>query len=267
MRKKICIGIGGLLLFALAAFFIVRTIYKQPVKAQEWSEFAEAFEEPDTEYRPKVRWWWPGGDVEEEELIREIEVLHENGFGGVEIQPFDYSLKDEATSDPDSPVKDITSDAFFDKIKVVLDAARERNMTVDLNMGSGYCAGASFVPLEDNEQTLMPVDITVNQDQVNTAIPTLGESYPYELFEPGSENSVGNGWKTMNYHPETAKLVMLLAAKVISGERNPDYKVLNDTVELDLTSVEKITDFDSNTGTFNWTCPDTSSSWQIIAVY
>ena len=62
----------------------------------------------------------------------------------------------------------------------------------------------------------------------------------YELFDPNNNDStIKPGWRTMNYHPETAKLITLLAAKVMDGERNPDYKVLNDTVTIDMTSMEK----------------------------
>lgn len=254
-----------------AALAATATIASFPAMAtdSQTTALANSFKDPGSDYRPKVRWWWPGGDVQVDELLREMQVLYDNGFGGVEIQPFDYSLKPEATSDPNSPVKDFGTEEFFEKVRAVLDFAREKGMTVDLNMGSGYCAGADFVPLEDNEQTLMSADVVVNSDQINAAIPKLSDkNYMYELFDPNNNDStIKPGWRTMNYHPETAKLITLLAAKVMDGERNPDYTVLNDTVTLDMTSVEKITDFNKETGTFNWTCPDPSAQWQIIAVY
>ena len=31
-------------------------------------------------YRPGVRWWWPGGAVDEETLKKEIDYLAENGY-------------------------------------------------------------------------------------------------------------------------------------------------------------------------------------------
>lgn len=231
------------------------------------AQFAAAFQNPSNEYRPKVRWWWPGGDVNSEELIRELNLLHEAGFGGAEMQPFDYSLDSKELENPDSPVKDFMTDSFLSKVSDLLEEAQKLDMIMDMNMGSGYCAGASFVELEDNEKTLLSADVTVSESQDGAKIPTLGPNYMYELFTPGVTSFVGPGWHTMNYMPENAELLKLYAARVTDGERNPDYKVLNDTVTLDLTSVEFITDYDAEAGTYSWDCPDTSAQWQIIAVY
>jgi hypothetical protein len=48
----------------------------------------QQFQSPPKKYRPLVRWWWPGNDVTESELRREIDVLDKAGFGGAEIQAF-----------------------------------------------------------------------------------------------------------------------------------------------------------------------------------
>lgn len=232
------------------------------------SEFAAGFQDLSNEYRPKVRWWWPGGDITSEELIRELNLLHDAGFGGAEMQPFDYSLDGEELKDPNSPVKDFMTDSFMAKVSDLLAEAQKLDMVMDINMGSGYCAGASFVELEDNEKTLMSADVTVSEDQQGALIPKLSENnLPYEMFNPDTANFIAPGWHVMNYMPEEAELLTLYAAKVTSGERNPDYTVLNDTVTLDLSTVEVITDYDEAAGTFNWTCPDSSAKWQIIAVY
>lgn len=39
------------------------------------------FQEPPVEYRPFVRWWWPGNDVDKAELEREVDLLA-NARGG-----------------------------------------------------------------------------------------------------------------------------------------------------------------------------------------
>ena len=48
----------------------------------------ESFANPPKSARPMVRWWWPGLDVEIEELVREVGELDEAGFYGAEIQAF-----------------------------------------------------------------------------------------------------------------------------------------------------------------------------------
>lgn len=56
--------------------------------AQAADAVKNEFRDPGTQYRPMVRWWWPGGDVTDKELLREIGILDAAGFGGAEIQPF-----------------------------------------------------------------------------------------------------------------------------------------------------------------------------------
>ncbi len=48
------------------------------------------FQNPDSRYRPFVRWWWNGDRVEAEELVRELHLLKEAGIGGVEINPISF---------------------------------------------------------------------------------------------------------------------------------------------------------------------------------
>ena len=51
------------------------------------SSLFQYFTSPDNASRPYVRWWWNGDKVEKNELIRELNLLHEAGIGGVEINP------------------------------------------------------------------------------------------------------------------------------------------------------------------------------------
>lgn len=52
------------------------------------SSVRQLFQSTPKKYRPLVRWWWPGNDVTEPELRREVRVLDQAGFGGAEIQAF-----------------------------------------------------------------------------------------------------------------------------------------------------------------------------------
>ena len=56
----------------------------------------QQFLSPEKKYRPIARWWWPGNDVTEEELRREIDVLDKAGYGGAEIQAFNKGFDFEA---------------------------------------------------------------------------------------------------------------------------------------------------------------------------
>ena len=48
------------------------------------------FQNPDTRYRPFVRWWWNGDRVKAEELVRELHIMKDAGIGGVEINPISF---------------------------------------------------------------------------------------------------------------------------------------------------------------------------------
>ena len=59
------------------------------------------FINPPKSARPMVRWWWPGLDVREEELVRELDEMDRLGIGGAELQPFAIGLPaDLAKTDP-----------------------------------------------------------------------------------------------------------------------------------------------------------------------
>ena len=57
------------------------------------------FQHPGKEFGPWTRWWWPGNDVDKEELKREIRLFAEQMFSGVEIQPFTMGLDPKAPAE------------------------------------------------------------------------------------------------------------------------------------------------------------------------
>src|ERR1035437_1796552 len=99
----------------------------------------QQFQSPPKKYRPMVRWWWPGNDVTESELRREIDVLDKAGFGGAEIQAF---LKGFTTTNfSQAQIQRINSFAtpsFFRHVAVAVEEARSRGMFVDYTFGSGW---------------------------------------------------------------------------------------------------------------------------------
>ncbi len=49
-------------------------------------DFQSSFKNPPLFFAPFVRWWWPGNDVETNELQREMNLFARHHIGGVEIQ-------------------------------------------------------------------------------------------------------------------------------------------------------------------------------------
>jgi hypothetical protein len=225
------------------------------------------FQEPPLEYRPWTRWWWPGGAVEHDELLREVQLFAHNFFGGAEIQPFVAGIKRETALDPNSGISSYGSPEYYQKLVAVLEAAQELGLQIDLTLGSGWPAGGTFVPLEDNVNTLLYGEITVTQ-AVNMPVPPPIMPFPYAIF---SQESIlpflaDREWtKTLTYHPEQAKLVAVVAARITDNGRSPDPSILTDTLRLDAKTAVDITDTVQD-GYLDWQ-PPTSGTWQVIAIY
>jgi hypothetical protein len=250
--------------------FLLLSAFKENNKSDQGASFAGKFISPEMEFRPKVRWWWPGGDVEQGELIREVNMLAEQGFGGAEIQPFAIGLDPSLKKDPESPLKSYGTASYYKKLSAVLSKAHEKGLVIDLTMGSGWCAGGSYVSLSDNEKTILSADITVTASQKNRQIPELGPNIFYDAFNPDNNGSMlPDIFRVMKYYPEKAQLVALIAARVVNGTRDKDYANLKDTIVMDISSIQVIpwSDIDVSKKTFSWTHPDDNNPWQIIAVY
>src|SRR5579863_1050440 len=111
-----------------------------------------AFRNPSAQFGPFARWWWPGNFVDSSELKREIDVLAEHAFGGVEIQPLNLFI-------PGSPevrarVTSWDGPGFYQNVAAVMEEARVRGLTVDMTDGSGWPPGGPFLSMEDNFITL-----------------------------------------------------------------------------------------------------------------
>jgi alpha-L-rhamnosidase len=225
------------------------------------------FRTPSAEYRPWTRWWWPGGDVEIGELRREVKLLADTMFGGAEIQPFTAGISQKTLNDPASAVYDYDSTAYYEKLVAVIEEAGKHGIQIDLTMGSGWPAGGKFVPLEDNVDTLLYGEVTVTR-AVNMPVPTPIMPFAYALFTPGSILPLlrGREWvQTLTYHPESARLVAVVAAKITENGRSPDPSVLTDTMGFDGSTALDITDCVSD-GHLQWQ-PPSSGAWQVIAIY
>ena len=104
------------------------------------------FQQPASEYRPFVRWWWNGDKVEADELVRELRHLKEAGIGGVEINPIAFPTYCDSLG---KASLQWLSPEWIDMLKVCFDEARQLDMTCDLLVGSGWPFGAEF--LNENE--------------------------------------------------------------------------------------------------------------------
>ena len=117
--------------------------------------FDEAlWSDPPIEYWPYVRWWWPGGAVDSEELKREMALLKGIGIGGVEVQAFQFGFTpQEIENDP--AIRSVGTPDFFEKMRIVAEEADGLGMAFDFTLGSGWSSGGPFVSEAPERQLLM----------------------------------------------------------------------------------------------------------------
>ena len=105
------------------------------------TELQALFAAPATHCRPMLRWWWPGGAVDEAALRTQLRGFHAAGFGGVEIQPFRIGLPDDLSAATRARVHQVFTPPFFETVAAVMDEAERLGMVVDLNFGSCWPFG------------------------------------------------------------------------------------------------------------------------------
>ena len=128
-------------------------------------ELYKLFRDPQSIYRPFVRWWWNGDKVEADELKRELHILKEAGIGGVEINPVKFPGND--TDDLGKKSLPWLSDEWIDMLKVAFDEAKSLDMTCDLIVGSGWPFGAEFLTGDER------ADVVVNYSEVRSTMKSL----------------------------------------------------------------------------------------------
>jgi hypothetical protein len=109
------------------------------------------FENPPAEARPFVRWWWNGNHLSEKEIVRQLEVLHTVGIGGVEINPIAMppGAKDIGT-------KSLVwlSEEWNRMLVFAAKEAKKKGMITDLIVGSGWPFGGEFVKSDETIKRL-----------------------------------------------------------------------------------------------------------------
>lgn len=141
-----------------------------------WSD--QHWVSPPKQFRPMIRWWWPGGNVTDRGITAELGLLEELGFGGVEIQPFTFGLPAEESAVP--TVRSVGNSTFVAMLNHTFAEARRRGMRVDLTMSSGWGLGGPHECAECGEHQLLMTETDVaGPGQIDLVIPHPN-STPYD---------------------------------------------------------------------------------------
>lgn len=113
----------------------------------------DLWKSPPKEAAGWTRWWWFGCAVEEEEIIYELDEMKHAGFGGVEIQIL-YAIQ-ENSEKGNCPIP-YFSPRFFEILAFTCEQAKQREMTVDFTLGSGWPYGGPMIPEDMGPEIIVP---------------------------------------------------------------------------------------------------------------
>ena len=175
-------------------------------KGQTTEQLYQEFQQPASEYRPFVRWWWNGDKVDSAELVREMRLLKEAGIGGVEINPIAFPSYCDSIG---KTSLQWLSPEWINMLKVCFDEAKQLDMTCDLLVGSGWPFGAEFLNEDERAQIVVnyaetvtgPTTLTIIRDSLCAkAMPKVSSPYKGNTKElmllklyPNPASSVDDG--------------------------------------------------------------------------
>ena len=158
-----------ILLFLWAGLTLCQCESKHDTLTTE--QMYQVFQQPSSECRPFVRWWWNGDKVEADELVRELRLLKEAGIGGVEINPIAFPSYCDSIG---KPSLQWLSPEWIDMLQICFDEADSLGMTCDLLVGSGWPFGAEFLSEEERAQIVVNYAEPVTGPTTLTIIPSDG---------------------------------------------------------------------------------------------
>jgi len=114
-------------------------------------ELSQTFQQPPASARPFVRWWWNGDKLTEKEILRELDLLHAAGIGGVEINPIRFPNPGDPLNIPSI---EWLSQPWIKMLQTAVRGAHERGMIADSIVGSGWPFGGQFLAREEQTHIL-----------------------------------------------------------------------------------------------------------------
>lgn len=234
----------------------------------------QRFAKPARADGPRVRWWWPGDAVNDDELRREIALLADDGFAGAEIQSL---LPNFVTLTPDEQrvVNDYAEPSFFKHVRAAGAAAQAHGMSLDYTFGSAWPSGGGFAITP--ERALL--ELTMARTEVHG-----GETGPLKVAIPKRTTRFGDlsaldarsrdpraaGWRQRL--DARAKIVAVVAmkgtaptlapAKSSSGFHIYPWSNVSSPGKLDPASTVVLTNKLKPDGTLDWTPPP--GEWQVL---
>jgi len=167
------------LIFFLSLFSILSACNNNN-RSLSTDDLFSKFINPPPEARTFTRWWWNGDCVEEKEILRELDVMKKAGIGGIEINPISMPA---TVREVNCDCYDWLSPEWNDMIKKTIEGAEEREIIVDLIVGSGWPFGGRFL---SNDERIHGVGI----NKIRIKGPRIYETYIKDIMQvPGNKTA------------------------------------------------------------------------------
>jgi hypothetical protein len=250
----------------LAFTCLLLAIGSRSLLAQDTAKIKDQFRNPPKQYRPMVRWWWPGADVTDNEIQREIGLLDAAGFGGAEIQPFatfDTRAMPKAEAEK---VNSYATPEFFKHVKLAADQAKSCGMWMDYTFGSGWPFGGGLaITPELSAIELRYEDNVFDGPKAFAGKLTIPDWKPGLIASMMLHGGIKPDWPSdwQARMDARSKVIAVVAIRSVpaaagsqkeSGPRKPEL--------LDRGSAVVLTDRMGADGTLDWQIPD--GTWHIF---
>src|SRR5271157_3456527 len=223
------------------------------------SGFMDDLATPPKQFRPFVRWWWPGLDVETDELITELQELDDGGFGGAEIQAFLIG-----TPSPNETLKHrfAPHPFYYEAIKAVLAEAERRGLTIDLTASSSWPPGGSWIARRDSLHALLiGSGIVHGPTHVEMKAPALQLN---TFYKSGLVRKITGNLCT-GFNKDDFSLVAVMAVKPLGKASTKLNFVRPKARPLILSTAVDITPKSADKTWISWDVPE--GTWQIFSFY
>lgn len=213
-------------------------------------DLRDGFANPPMAVRPMVRYFWPGGNVTDAEISRELRIMKEAGIGGVEIQSFVFGLNPHPGPEVAARVNSFLSPEWFAHVKHTIIEGQRLGMIVDLTLGSAWPYGGTHIPKELGAKFL-DMEVTPLKG------PSVFEGkIPWVRHEP----PINDGYAfPVAADPKLYKLVAVVAVRGTMPEISKRFgwnEIVARSGEIDPASAVVLTTQVSGDRRLRWSVPD-----------
>ena len=191
-------------------------------------EALQGFAQPPTLTRPYIRYWWPHGLVDPEEVRREVNQIADAGFGGIEVQDAHHSI--DTGTDLDTEHHGWGSQPWIDAFTAALEVSVERGLAFDSAFGPSWPLALSTIVPDDEaaaKELVLGYDFTEDGKTYNGPVPTPWNEAQCELHN--LTTVAVQAWRVDNSTSATANPVLIEADSMVDLTS----KVVNNTVKFE----------------------------------